>query len=250
VKREEVRDWTFELYNRVMPGMPDAYALFRERLAADCPTSGGRLVDLGCGTEDFLVPVMKWADEVVGVDILPLSGQYHRYIAADLNEEIPLDDNSADVVISRYTLEHLIFPNSLFKEIHRILRPGGAALLLTPNVHYYPYGLNRLLSSALEQETRMKLVEKISGRRSDDIFPVFYGCNTPGRLGEELKRAGFKIDLLTTCCDCLVSAYNRPLGLAAVGYELLVTALHINGAKGLIVAEGRKRMGPDSDSSS
>jgi len=83
-------------------------------------------------------------------------------------------------------------------------------------------------------------VEKVSGRESDDIFPVFYGCNTPGRLKEELLGAGFKITLLTTCCDCLVSAFNRPLGLAAIGYERLVTALYISGAKGLIVAEGKK----------
>ena len=245
MKRKDVRDWTYQLYNRVMPGATDAYALFRERLAADCPSSGGRLVDLGCGTEDFLVPLLEWADEIVGVDILPLTGEYHRYLEADLNKEIPLDDGSADVVISRYVLEHLEFPNSLFKEIHRVLRPGGATLLLTPNVYYYPYAINRVLSGVLNQETRMKLVEKASGRRSDDIFPVFYGCNTPGRLKEELKGAGFKITLLTTCCDCLVSAFNRPLGLAAIGYERLVTALHIDGAKGMLVAEGKKPSGSD-----
>jgi ubiquinone/menaquinone biosynthesis C-methylase UbiE len=241
VGREDARDWTFELYNRVMPGMPDAYALFRERLAADCPSSGGRLVDLGCGTEDFLVPLLEWADEIVGVDLLPLTGNYHRYIEANLNKEIPLEDSSADVVISRYALEHMEFPNRLFEEIHRVLRPGGATLLLTPNVLYYPYAINHLLSGVLNQKTRMKLVEKVSGRESDDIFPVFYGCNTPGRLRQELEGASFKITLLTTCCDCLVSAFNRPLGLAAIGYERLVTALHLNGAKGLLVAEGKKQ---------
>jgi ubiquinone/menaquinone biosynthesis C-methylase UbiE len=73
MKREEVRDWTLELYNRMMPGMPDAYALFQERLTADCPSSGGRLVDLGCGTADFLAPQMDSAEEVIGVDIRQLS---------------------------------------------------------------------------------------------------------------------------------------------------------------------------------
>lgn len=240
MKREDVRDWTFELYNRLMPGMPDAYALFRERLAADCPSSGGRLVDLGCGTADFLASLMDWAEEIIGVDLLPVTGRYHRYLEADLDQEIPLEDNSVDVVTSRYALEHLTFPNKLFKEMHRILRPGGATLLLTPNVFYYPYAINHLLSGVLNQKTRMKLVEKVSGRESDDIFPVLYGCNTPGRVKEELRGAGFKITLLTTCCDCLVSAYNRPLGLTAIGYERLITALHISGAKGLIVAEGKK----------
>jgi SAM-dependent methyltransferase len=147
-----------------------------------------------------------------------------------------------DVLISRHALEHLNFPNSLFVEIHRILRPGGATLLLTPNAYYYLYAMNRLLSRVLSQKTRMKLVEKVSGRPSDDIFPVFYGCNTPRRIKEELKGAGFKITTLATCFDCLVSAYNRPLGLAAVGYERLVTTLHINGVKGLIVAEGKKQL--------
>ena len=218
MKRDDVRDWTFELYNRVMPGMPDAFQIFRERLAMDCPSSGGRLVDLGCGKADFLSDLTYRAEEVIGVDIIPVKGTYHRYLEADLNEEVPLDDGSVDVVISRYVLEHLRFPNKLFKEIHRILRPGGATLMLTPNVLYYPYAANRLLS----------------------IFPVSYGCNTPGKVRRELERADLRISLLTTCCDCLVSAFNRPLGLAAIGYERLVTALHINGAKGLIVAEGKK----------
>ena len=137
-------------------------------------------------------------------------------------------------------LEHLRFPNKLFKEIHRILRPGGTTLMLTPNVLYYPYAANRLLSNLLKQEMRMKLVERITEMRSEDIFPVSYGCNTPGKVTRELESAGLQITLLTTCCDCLVSAYNRPLGLAAIGYERLVSVLHINGVKGLIVAEAKK----------
>jgi ubiquinone/menaquinone biosynthesis C-methylase UbiE len=243
MKHRDVKDWTLDLCKRTMPGMPSAHDMLLERLVADCPPSGGRLVDLGCGTEDFLVPLLECADEIVGVDILPLTGNYHRYLQADLNKRIPLDDSSADVVIIRYTLEHLDSPDILLKEIFRVLCPGGAALLLTPNTYYYPYAINRLLSGVLSQKTRMKLVKKVTGRRSDDIFPVFYRCNTPGRLKEGLKDAGFEVTMLTTCCDCLVSAFNRPLGLAAITYELLVTALHIDVAGGLMVAEGKKPHG-------
>ena len=80
MKRQDVRDWTFELYNRVMPGMPDAYQLFRERMAMNCPSSGGRLVDLGCGEADFLSDLRDQAEEIIGVDITPASCTYHLYL--------------------------------------------------------------------------------------------------------------------------------------------------------------------------
>ena len=45
-----------------------------------------------------------------------------------------LKDNSFDVVISFQVIEHLKDDLGFLKEIHRVLRPGGKAIITTPNI--------------------------------------------------------------------------------------------------------------------
>ena len=63
-------------------------------------------------------------------------------ITLDLGEDrLPFNDNSADLVFSYHTLEHV--PNYLFalSEIYRILRPGGLFLVGLPYVTLTEYNL-------------------------------------------------------------------------------------------------------------
>jgi len=52
----------------------------------------------------------------------------------DLNKELPFEDNSLDYVICVEGVEHLENPHHTIKEFSRILKPGGKAILTTPNV--------------------------------------------------------------------------------------------------------------------
>ncbi len=45
-----------------------------------------------------------------------------------------LDDASQDYVIASHVLEHMADPIGLFDEIHRVLKPGGIALILLPDM--------------------------------------------------------------------------------------------------------------------
>lgn len=47
-------------------------------------------------------------------------------------QEIPFDDNSFDVVICNHVLEHVDNDIKAMKELYRILRPGGYAILQVP----------------------------------------------------------------------------------------------------------------------
>lgn len=58
--------------------------------------------------------------------------------AADLNQHIPLPDNTADIVTSLAVLEHLSNRSQHLKEIYRILKPGGTLLLTTPTPRNKP----------------------------------------------------------------------------------------------------------------
>ncbi|MBN2026375.1 MAG: class I SAM-dependent methyltransferase [Actinobacteria bacterium] len=239
MNREASRQWTADLYRRYFPRQPDAYTTFLHLAAAACP-EGARIVDLGCGEEGYLSCLMEKAGEIIGLDGRPVRGPYSSYIQTDLSGCIPLEAQSIDLAASKFFLEHIEDPPGFLRHVHDVLRPGGQLVLMTPNIAYYPYTVNYILSLFLPQERRMRLVELFSGREAQDIFPVYYRCNTPRRLRRELEGAGFEVLHLRTYSDCEASAVFRPLGALAVAYERAISAMGLDWARGFIVVAARR----------
>ncbi len=52
----------------------------------------------------------------------------------DIVKRIPVDDNSADVVISNCVINLTENKVNTFKEVHRILKPNGVGRLIIPDV--------------------------------------------------------------------------------------------------------------------
>lgn len=232
------REWTRELHRRWVPSAPDGHAAYAALLSELCP-EGGRVIDLGCGREAFLTFLLPRA-EIIGLDREETSGPYQSYLRADLEERIPLPESSVDLAACKFVLEHMDEPGRLLREVRRVLRPGGHLVIMTPNVLYYPYAANLVLSRVLPQEWRMSMVRVLTGRNSDDVYPVHYRCNTPRRLRRELAAAGFELLCLDTYGDYLVSAFCRAAGLVAVAYEVATTRLGWRAAGGFMVAAARR----------
>jgi SAM-dependent methyltransferase len=87
------------------------------------------VVDVGAGKSPYrkFVKCKKY----IGVDIENRGG-VENLILADINKGIPLDDETADLVIMTEVLEHLREPKFVLGEIFRILKKGGVLLLTTP----------------------------------------------------------------------------------------------------------------------
>lgn len=80
-----------------------------------------RVLDIGCGRNKL--PFSTGLDEMdlPGVDVV-----------ANLNERLPFDDASFDVVYSHQVFEHIPNLIGLIGEIHRILVPGGIMVASVP----------------------------------------------------------------------------------------------------------------------
>jgi SAM-dependent methyltransferase len=99
--------------------------------------TSGRLLDLGCGAGAVLrtMSTEGWHAEgqevsAAAADRLEEEGfRIHR----EAPEDLAIEDASFDVVVMSEVIEHLPAPNVTLRAVHRLLRPGGALYLTTPN---------------------------------------------------------------------------------------------------------------------
>jgi SAM-dependent methyltransferase len=98
---------------------------------------GRRVLDLGC-RYGALTRMYAEGNDVVGVDVdrealaeAAKLGIETRW--ADVDEPLPFEDESFDVVVAGELLEHVRDPDRLVRETTRVLRPGGTLVASVPN---------------------------------------------------------------------------------------------------------------------
>ncbi|MEW6200801.1 MAG: class I SAM-dependent methyltransferase [bacterium] len=165
---------------------PDTY--FRE-MFNEVFSPGAVVLDAGCGRESA-VPVVEGAETRAGVDIsrsfLESNKDVHFKIVADL-EKLPFKDSVFDIVISQYVVEHLKDPEKVMVEFGRVTKDRSHILILTTNALNYIALAARLIPYPLQRFIKRRFL-KIP---DDEIYPVYYRCNTIFRLNRMMKRAGF-----------------------------------------------------------
>lgn len=110
-----------------------------------------RVLEVGCGTGLVLAKLVTVAREAVGVDLSPGMLSIARARGLDVREgsatALPFDDASFDVVCSFKVLAHVPDIDLAMREVVRVLRPGGHAILEFYNRRSVRY-LGRLLAGA------------------------------------------------------------------------------------------------------
>lgn len=99
-------------------------------------SGGGILVDVGCGAGNLWSYVCDKCDRYIGVDAIHYDGfpETAEFLPLDLETgHVSLPDASADVVCAIETIEHLENPRKLVRELVRLVKPGGWAIVTTPN---------------------------------------------------------------------------------------------------------------------
>lgn len=114
----------------------------------------GTLYDLGCGEKPYEFFLKSYVDNYIGVDWGESLYNSKPEILTDLNRELPINDNSADCILSISVLEHLANPNKLLMESYRILKRDGIVVFQVPfqwKLHEAPYDYQRFTSFGLKQ---------------------------------------------------------------------------------------------------
>jgi SAM-dependent methyltransferase len=128
-------------HNRVERGAgfvfagPERIELFRRYVGGP----GRDVLDLGC-RDGALTQAYAGGNAIVGVDAdrealaaAQKLGIETRW--ADLDDPLPFDDGTFDVVVAGELLEHLRDPRSVVSEVRRVLRSGGTFVGSVPNAY-------------------------------------------------------------------------------------------------------------------
>lgn len=94
------------------------------------------VVDLACGTGDFVELLEREGHTAIGVDLshgMLVAGwtrlPHARFVEADATT-LPFDDASVDVVTCGFALRNFVDCNAVLRECARVLRPGGVLAVL------------------------------------------------------------------------------------------------------------------------
>ncbi|WP_420317589.1 class I SAM-dependent methyltransferase [Ekhidna sp.] len=104
------------------------------------PYIKGDLLELGCGEGRGVELLAPLADSFIGIDkikavIDKLEKKYPDYkFMSGVFPPFPFEDNSFDTIVTFQVIEHVKDDEGFIKEIHRVLKPGGTALITTPNI--------------------------------------------------------------------------------------------------------------------
>ncbi|HEY0385012.1 MAG TPA: class I SAM-dependent methyltransferase [Pyrinomonadaceae bacterium] len=153
--------------------------------AADFTSARGlRVLEIGCGLGTDGAQFAKAGAIYTGVDLteaaielarrrFELFGLPGKFQTADA-ENLDFPDNSFDLIYSHGVLHHTPDTERAVREVHRVLRPGGRAVVMLYHRDSYNYRVNiRVLRRAgahlLKSEPGLKLVHRLTGEPVESL---------------------------------------------------------------------------------
>lgn len=181
-----------------------------------------RVVDLGCGIGRVMRPLATLCREIVGVDVSEemaakgreyLTGADNARIVVTRGAELPsIDDGSVDFLYSLLCLIHVDKRAGYryFREIHRVLRPGGRAMLQVHDI-MTDEGL-ALFRSVVDGDYPLEFYTELEVRRL--LSSVGFGVISVVRVGEFLNVLVIKGD-----AEAWLSAWLDDVGVEVTAIE-------------------------------
>ncbi|NEO89188.1 MAG: methyltransferase domain-containing protein [Moorea sp. SIO3G5] len=144
--------------NHVDEGFIDQLVnLYRERLQPNT-----RILDLMSSWVSHLPEDMEFAHvEGHGMNLEELvkNPRLNHYFIQDLNQnqQLPLPDQDFDAVLIAVSVQYLQYPEKVFAEIHRVLKPGGMAIISFSNRMFFQKAIQSWRDGT--EQSRVELVK-------------------------------------------------------------------------------------------
>jgi ubiquinone/menaquinone biosynthesis C-methylase UbiE len=149
------------------------------------PCDGMVYLDAGCGTGNLLALLISSGLEIeaVGADYSPAmlkrsaeklgnSGNRVRFFELDLNKELPFDNCQYDGAICLNVLYALGEPELFIRELNRVLKPGGVAIISTPLLEPRIFPIVREHLDVLKAENPRFWLAVFAGQVIGVFFPT------------------------------------------------------------------------------
>ena len=215
--------WLERFYDR-SKGFVDGTAEFHALVHHAIPP-GGRILEIGAGLTNETSIFLASRGEVWGLDPDPDVRTNTALARAFVLEgrEFPLEDASFDAAVSNYVVEHVDDPEMHFREVRRVLRPGGAYVFRAPNRWHYVAIISSMTPHAVHKLVANRA--RALGPDAHDPYPTHYRLNTRGRVRRFAEKAGLHLEELRMIeKEPMYGLMARPLFLAFMAYERVVNS--------------------------
>ena len=161
---------------------PDSHPYRRLEAAVDGGLSPeATVLEIGCGrTAPVLKRLKGKAKNLIGIEVVDftVADPALQLLTRDVADMHGIPDSSVDLAFSRSVMDHVPDAEGAFREIARVLKPGGRYVFLTPSL--YDYG--SLVAAMIPNSLHPWIVRRVEGRAEQDTFPTQYQCNTKRRI--------------------------------------------------------------------
>ena len=217
--------WTGERFVPEMHGNMALEHLHRYAMVREIAV-GKTVLDIACGEGYGSALISQTARCVIGVDISREAVKHavHKYRRNNLEfrigscGEIPIGENSIDLVVSFETIEHYDQHETMMAEIKRVLRPEGICIISSPEK--YEYSIERNYSNPFHvKELYRHEFERLMAINFKHV--AMFGQRVV--YGSGIFREDFPEKIYTygasTDPQCPVSGMQRPVYLIAVASD-------------------------------
>jgi len=173
-----MRERAFSLIRTLDPGYRHRWQII-DGIVKRLSGPEARWLDGGCGTnlavEEFPCALNVGLDAHRHPTLRRTPGAF--FVQGEL-ERLPFRDRAFTLATLNTVAEHLREPGKVFREIHRVLEPGGYLLIHTTNIRSPLI----LLGKILPHRVRRAVFTCIMGAGESDVFPALHRANTRDSL--------------------------------------------------------------------